>query len=199
MRYSQIMTLTESSLSRIAAHVAHHACGGITAYRGDRSREENQRANRLLVARIQSAGYGATAIFGSYIEQYGSDKAQEVSEHSFFVHNFRIDGGDELALQHWLCEQGRDFNQDSILSVPFGESARLIGTSARPDAYPPMGVEEIVGRFSGGVIAEFMSRVDNRPFIFGKVEEAVRPQTINGIRGQRILAAKNSADYISGR
>jgi hypothetical protein len=191
--------LNESSLSRIMAHSQSHACGGITAYRGDRSREENQRANQLLVARIQKAGFGATAVLGSYIEQFGSDKANEVSEHSFFVHNRNVEGDDGGELETFLIDQGSNFDQDSILSIPFGESARLIGTSVRPESYPAFGQEEIVGKFNGGVIAQFMSRVNNRPFVFRESEEVDEPQTINGRQGQHILADKDTNEFIQGK
>lgn len=189
--------ISESSLSRIAAHTKRHACGGITAYRGDRSRIENQRANRLLVARIQQAGFGATAVLGSYIEQYGSDKAHEVSEHSFFVHNYSVEGDDGGALQAFLVAQGVAFDQDSILSIPFEQLARLVGTSERPESYPSFGQEEVVGKFNGGVISQFMSRVDNRPFVFRESYEVDVPQTINGKQGQFILSEKDTGRYIS--
>jgi len=190
-------TMTESSLSRIVSHVDNHACGFITAYRGDRPHIENQRANMLLAARLRENGFGVTAVFGSYIENFGSDIANEVKEHSFFVHNPQ-DGDDNLVLEAFLCEQGQDFDQDSILSIPFDQDAYLIGTSPRETAYPPFGERERVGSIRAGEVGEFMSRVNKRPFVFREYEGYEKPQTINGIRGQKLLAEKSVADYVIG-
>lgn len=192
MRISELTIpqhLAESSLTRISKALEERACGVITAYRGDRKRSVNQRNNQLLAAKLMAKGFGITAVKGSYVENFGSQSAREVSEHSFFVTNLNVEGDDGRALEIALMALGEEFDQDSIISIPFGKKATLIGTSERSNSYPPKGQHEPVGKFKGGKAAQFMSRINNRPFVFedGGYEY---PNTVNGIRGMHLLAAK---------
>lgn len=180
----------ESSLSRIHSKIGAYATGAITAYRGEFTHKENQQRNRSLLAKLQGLGYSVTAIKGSYIENYGSDSEKEVSEHSYFVAS-KTEGDDGGKLENDLIRLGNQFDQDSILSIPYGEKARLIGTSHRENAWPSFGQRETVGDFKGGKAAEFMSRVNNRSFVFEDIEDF---GTINARWSNSILAKKDWRD-----
>lgn len=166
--------LEESSLSRIWRHTQNHESGAITAFRDDRSKQENRKANRELKALLRRKGYGVTSVDGSYIENFGSDNAREVSEPSYFV----VDLEDSGNLEKDLKKLGQMFDQDSVLIVPKGgEGAYLVGTSHREDSWPSFGERVKVGSGKYGKVAgEFLSRIRGREFAF---EEFDRPMTYN--------------------
>ena len=83
----KLKDIKESSLSRIHSKMQGSIAGTITAYRSEYSKQDNQKRNKSLVAKLMNLGYSVTAVKGSYIENYGSDDEKEVSEHSFFVEN----------------------------------------------------------------------------------------------------------------
>lgn len=184
MKLSGIKNISESSLSRLHSKMTSGIAGGITAYRSEYTKKENQQRNRSLVAKLMSLGYSVTAVRGSYIENYGSEDEKEVSEHSFIVAP-RDEKGAET-LERDLIALGQEFDQDSVLIIKNGKG-ELVGTSKRENAWPSFGAREAVGGFKGGKAAQFMSRVNDRPFVF---EEYEYPGTINGIRGLKILASK---------
>ena len=187
MKLNEIVTLNESSLSRIHGKMASHACGSITAFRGEFTYAENKARNRVLLAKLQSAGYQVTSIVGTYIENYGSEQEREANEQSFFVVN-KDKGDDGGKLQSFLESLGQAFDQDSILSIPFQGEASLVGTSKRDNAYPNFGQSESVGKFKGGKAAQFMSKINGRAFTFEDLEIL---GTNNGKRGTMILANKD--------
>ena len=178
--------LNESSLTRLHSKMQDSTTGVITAYRGEFTKRENQQRNKSLVAKLMAKGYSVTAVRGSYIENYESEDATEVSEHSFFVAPRKPEQSETL--EQDLVALGQEFDQDSVLIINNGKG-ELVGTSNRENAWPSFGKREPVGGFKGGKAAEFMSRVNDRPFIFSESYEM--PQTINGIRGLKILANKD--------
>lgn len=188
----KLQTLTEKSLSRIHSKLQSSATGAITAYRGEFNHRENRQRNRSLLSKLMAKGYSVTSINGSYIENYGSDDAKEVSEHSFFVSS-KTEGNDNGELENLLVQLGKEFDQDSILSIPFGEQACLIGTSDRDNSFPELGVKVHVGSFRGGKAGEFMSKVRNNSFIFEDIEQS---QTINGKWGTSAVAKQNWRDIV---
>ena len=179
--------LNESGLSRIHDK-AKTLAGTITAYRADYTKRENQQRNRSLLAKLMSVGYSVTSVKGSYIENYNSPDATEVSEHSFFVAPRTVE--QEQSLVADLIYLGQEFDQDSVLVIKDGKGT-LVGTSRRENAWPEFGHEEPVGGFKGGKAAEFLSRVGNRPYVFEEIEY---PKTINGLRGLKMLAKKSWKD-----
>lgn len=187
MKLKDIMN--ESSLTRLHSKMQDSTTGVITAYRGEFTKRENQQRNKSLVAKLMAKGYSVTAVRGSYIENYESEDAKEVSEHSFFVAPRKPEQSETL--EQDLVALGQEFDQDSVLIINNGKG-ELVGTSNRENAWPSFGKREPVGGFKGGKAAEFMSRVNDRPFIFSESYEM--PQTINGIRGLKILANKDWRD-----
>lgn len=184
----KLKDIHESSLSRVHSKMQGTVTGTITAYRSEYSKQDNQKRNKSLVAKLMSLNYSVTAVKGSYIENYGSDDEKEVSEHSFFV--APRDEKSAETLENDLIALGQEFDQDSVLIIKDGKG-ELVGTSHRDNAWPAFGKREPVGGFKGGKAAEFMSRVNNRSYVFEEIEG---PQTINGIRGVKILAAKDWKD-----
>lgn len=170
--------LKESSLSRVFTHIQEHDCAVISAQRNDpkdrskcgeasttntgKSPEEMNRKNsRDLKAALLSSGYGVTVVDGSYIEDFETPQAVEVSEKSFFVVNLKDSNG----FLADIASLGEKFCQDSVLIIPKGgEGAYLLGTNKSD--FPGYGDKVSVGGLKMGKEAEFMTRVKKRPFVF---------------------------------
>jgi hypothetical protein len=185
--------LKESSLSRVYEHIMEYDTAGLTAFRDnpldnskcsdsavpEESSEEralkiNLRRNKELKATLLSLGYGVTKVMGAYIEGFKSEVAKEVSEQSFFVANLQ---GDPAFFDN-MKMLGEKFCQDSVLLVPKGgKGAYLYGTNN--SEFPGYGESFEAGDFKGGEEAEFMSRVDGRPYTFTEdLDEEVLLETI---------------------
>lgn len=173
MRIHEI--LNESGLSRVYRQTRDHDYGTITAFRyapecgtGEPyTHAQNMQRNRSLLAKIRAAGYGATAIKGSYIENYGSEDAREVGENSFLIIDLQDSGNLKRDLMRW----GEEFEQDSIIYGEAGGQGVLIGTNHCPGGYPGYGKEVAQGGAIFGKTGEFMSRVAGRPFVFAEGAE----------------------------
>jgi hypothetical protein len=176
------MKVNESSLSRIWENLKDHDAGAITGFRGDNPREKNKENNRDIKIYLRSKGYSVTSVDGSYIENFGTPTAREVSEPSFVV----VDQNDTGFLHQDLIDLAQMYDQDSVLIIPKGgEDAFLHGTSKRADSFPGLGktIRAGSGKY-GKASGEFFSRIGGRQFAF---EEVNLPDTINGIRGWKIF------------
>lgn len=174
--------LNESSLSRIWDHTQSHQCGAISGYRNENTPAENKSNNRDIKAFLLTKGYGVTSIDGTYIENFNSPNEKEVKEPSFFI----VDIKDSGNLEKDLKTLGVKFDQDSVMIIPKGgKGAYLLGTSDRDDAFPSKGEKITVGSGKfGKTSGEFLSKIRGRNFAFENIE---LPNTINGIRGWKIL------------
>jgi len=154
--------IVEGGLSRNWTHMQEHDCALISAERDRYTNKENQDRGRQLEAVIMHADYGYKTERGSFIENFGTPQAVEVSEKSLFVVNLQDDPG---FFDH-MAELSEQFEQDSVLMIPKGgKGAYLVGT--HPDnTFPPYGETVTVGDFHGGVEDEFMTRTGGRPYIF---------------------------------
>ena len=175
--------INEVSLSRLFKHMIDHDTGIISAYRGKEcdkkdpekavkkyTKKENQERNRKLLALLQSMNYDVISVKGAYIENYGTDKAYEVNEHSFFV----VDRNDKKNLRTILPKLGKHFNQDSIIYILHGgHKAQLIGTKddeySNENSYPKLRKVVSYNNIKFGEKSEFMTRTSNRPFFFESV------------------------------
>ena len=156
--------LVESSLSRLYKHMVEHDSAILSAFRNEFTREENYARNRELKATLLDWGFGVTKVVGSYIENFQTPKAMEVSEQSFFVSNRE----DDPQFTEVIGELGEEYNQDSVLIIPLGAvDAYLLGTSSKGE-YPMYGAQESVGSLKMGEEAEFMSKVSDRPVTFSE-------------------------------
>ena len=119
--------LSESSLSRVQSHMSKYETAIITSHRGnleDASRcteeavqqdgESNKTRNRDLKAVLLAQGYGVTKAKGSYIEDFETPAAMEVSEDSFFVVNLKNDP----SFVDTITTLGEKYCQDSVLIIP---------------------------------------------------------------------------------
>lgn len=166
--------LEESSLSRVHGQMEDYDIAMLSAFRGmmenclDDSmctglpvaKPENLARNSRLLADLRGMGYGVTAIDGSYIEGFGEPGQREVRENSFFVVNLK----DDPAFRENITSLGKKYCQDSVIVKLKGQAPQLIGTNNA--GFPGLGQEHQQGDFVGGEIAQFMSRVRNRPFHF---------------------------------
>jgi len=177
--------LSESGLSRVWTHIEKHDTAIISAFRDDplnnaecaydSEREEkgntalqvNKDRNHDLKAALLYNRYGVTKTDGAYIENYlDPEKAIEVKEDSLFVVNLNNDPD----FFQTIDKLGQMFCQDSVLVIPRGgRDAFLLGTNN--SEWPGLGNKEMVGKFRAGEEAEFMTRVNKRPFTFGEIEE----------------------------
>ena len=154
--------LTESGLSRLYQHMMEHDSAIISAFRNEYTNKQNYERSRELKAQLLSAGYGVTKIDGSYIENFETPEAIEVSEQSLFISN----RGGAADFINEIARLGEEYEQDSVLIIPEGgQDAYLLGTRQGND-FPPFGQQITVGNVKMGGEAEFMSRVKGRPFVF---------------------------------
>lgn len=177
--------MNETSLSRVKSKLDSHAVGFITAFRDEYTRKENLKRNKQLRAQLQILKYNLTPVKGNYIEDYGKPNAKEVAENTFLVVS-KIEGADPK-LEKDLIKLGIKWDQDSILSVPFGKGAVLIGTNKT--GYPGWMVRETKTTAKYGEGSKFFSRINGRKMEF--LDEA------NGMMGrwaQDTIAEKDWRD-----
>lgn len=177
-------TVNESSLSRLHAHMKEHDAGTITAYRSEYTKKENQQRNQSLLAKLSAKRYQITGVMGSYIENWGQgpEKEKEVREHVYFV----VDANDTGTLEADLRQLGEEFEQDSIMFIPKGQSTGILwGTSKKPGLFIAYGKNLSLSNAVWGERGEFMTKVKNRPFFFESVEteEIVLPEGYFGRMG----------------
>jgi hypothetical protein len=125
--------------------------------------ESNQARNRDLKATLLAMAYGVTKVDGSYIENFETPEAKEVSEESLFAVNLQDDPGFVETIQ----KLGEKYCQDSVLIIPQGgKGAYLYGTNNTE--FPGYGQQMNVGDAKFGEEAEFMSKVNGRPVTMGE-------------------------------
>jgi len=176
----------ESSLSRVYKQSLEFDTGTITAYRSANDcnegkpffRKDNQKRNKILSSKLLKMGYGITKVKGSYIENYKSANAKEVSEESFLVVDLKARG----TLKKDLISLGSEFEQDSITYAPAGNTDYyLISSNTCPEGYPgfgKIGKEVKLGKPQFSKDGEFFSRVNGRPFVFENINEDYVSKTI---------------------
>ena len=172
--------LKESGLSRVLQHIEAHDCAILTAFRNDpkdmskcakgsvddndqkdNTRALNKRRNRDLKAMLLGFDYGVTAVDGSYIENFEQPDQIEVKEDSFFVVNLNDDPDFVRNVQ----EMAEKFCQDSVIIIPQGGKAAYLYGTNKSD-FPGYGEKVELGDLKMGKEAEFMTRVNKRPFTF---------------------------------
>lgn len=208
MKQSFRVHLSESSLSRIQDKLTKHAIGALTTFRGNLTRRENLQRNRKLLAELRINKLQITKVMGNYIENYNpklSDeeiqalppekRPNEVGEEYFIAVN-PTEGDDNGVLEELLFKLGEKFEQDTILSVPFGQGAFLITTSDYNTDDNSKGTRTPQGKAIFGEIGEFLSRINGRPFVFKEAIDIEEIKTIGGFRGAHALKDTNTNDVI---
>jgi len=166
--------LKESGLSRLYQHMTEHESAILTAYRNDTADmtqcmepgdlpEKNQIRNRNLKATLLAMNVGVTKVDGSYIEDFNTPSAKEVSENSLFCVNLK----DDSDFFGTIKRLGEKYCQDSVLLIPKGgKDAYLFGTNKSD--FPGYGQSVGVGDAKFGDEAEFMTKVGGRPMTMGE-------------------------------
>jgi len=180
--------LNESGLSRLHHHMQEHDCAILTAFRNDAADmsqcaqgaeepsegENNKTRNRDLKATLLGMKIGVTKVDGSYIEDFETPQAIEVSEDSLFCVNLK----DDSSFFETIARLGQKYCQDSVLCIPKGgKGAFLLGTNNAD--FPGFGEKMSVGDTKFGSEAEFMTKVRNRPFTFNEGLETYKDLSKN--------------------
>ena len=193
--------VNESGLSRIYKHIQEHDCIVITAFRGDTNDDskctdraviggDNMERNRDLKATLLGLGYGITKVDGSYIEDFETPLAKEVKEDSLFCVNLN----DDVDFVERLASLSEKFCQDSIIVFPKGgKGAHLMGTNNAE--FPGYGKKSMQGDLSMGQEAEFMTRVNNRPFT---TKEGIELETYKKLPRLQRMAVRSIQKKILG-
>ena len=184
--------LTESSLSRVYGHIMEHDSAILTTFRNEYTRKQNYERNRELKAQLLTMGYGVTKVAGSFIENFETPQAIEVSEQSFFVSN----RGEAPGFFDSIEGLGQQYEQDSVLIIPkAGQGAYLIGTKEGND-FPPFGEHITVGDLKMGREDEFMSKVSGRPIVFKDKDIKEELQTYKKLSRNQRWAVKKMVERL---
>jgi len=163
-----LITLLESSLSRTKQYMENYDCCTISAFRPE---DENgneltkkQKKNRSgeLGKYLKQNGYIHFLVDGSWVDGYGTDTPKESKEITYFVVNNLKQNFDEFVND--MKQLGNKYDQDSIMIYPKEKKPYLIGTSKRENAFPSYNQKEQLGKVKFGKEAEFMTRVNGRPY-----------------------------------
>jgi len=163
--------LNESSLNRVLSFIRKHDCSIITAFRSSLINcvdnedgkklniRDNKSRNKHLKSALISLGYGVTNVRGTYVENFLSDNQIEVSEDSYFVVNLSND----KTFTDKIKKLGEMFCQDSVMIVEQGGNNNYLFGTNKSD-FPGYGEKIELGHFKPGIEAEFMTKVNGRPF-----------------------------------
>ena len=199
--------LSESGLSRVRRHMLEHDCAIITAHRDDPTdtslcvssaddidpTANNKIRNRDLKAVLLSKRFGVASVDGSYIENFDTPQAMEVSEASFFCVNLK----DDPEFNNVVKDLGKKYCQDSVLIIPMedGAPAYLYGTNNAE--FPGLDQSIEVGSAKFGGDAEFMSKVGNRPFAFGENTAPILETYEDLSRNQRMAVKAIAKSFLN--
>ena len=189
----------ETSLSRVWSFGQKYDIASITSFRKNMinclnyndkqiegkeySKKENIERNRDLYAFLLQKGYGVTKVKGSYIENFNTPKAMEVSEDVYFV----INNTNDPEFFGTIIKLGKYFCQDSVLLKPKEGKAYLYGTNN--SEFPGLDQKFDLGEFKGGLESEFMTRIgkSKRPFVYAE-DFNVNSRKIILDRSKRVLS-----------
>ena len=134
--------------------MTEHDSAILSAFRDEFTKKENYERNRELKARLLERGYGVTKVAGSYIENFQTPKAMEVSEESFFVSNRKddpqfievISGLGESVGSLKMGEESEFMSRVSGRPVTFSESLETYENLSRNSKWA---VKKLVERLKG--------------------------------------------------
>lgn len=105
--------INEASLNRIHQHTHGRNIGILSAYRGERTHADNEKAYREMTNKIRTAGFGYIKAHGGYYENKGTPEERYVKERSVIVVGKK--GADNGHLLGHLKKWGKEYNQDGII------------------------------------------------------------------------------------
>lgn len=176
----------ESGSSRVQEKLRTSSTGAITAYSSEFTYDENKKRNRSLLAKLLYKKYCVMSVNATFIEQYYKSSDAELIEHAYFVAS-AIVGDDNGALESSLVALGEEFDQNCILSIPFGGAAKLIGITSGEYVNPCNEAENSLHVGSKGKSIEFVNGLRNGLFV---TRDIAPPDTINGMWGISLCANK---------
>ena len=151
------------SLSRMHGHLeSGKTVGFISAHRGDKSPEENNKRAKQLHADLKAKGYSPVPVKGEYVEDH-EVKKMKVKEKTFMVHHH-----DHKQIHRDVKELGGKHEQDSVLTVSKKHGSNLHGTGK--STWIKKGEKMRVGSSKVSNVnkpADFGTRVGGKSFQFG--------------------------------
>lgn len=161
-----------SNTSRIYAKLKKGATGAIAFYRVEFSHAENLKRQRSLYAKLitKTNTFSVTTIHGSYIETMDSVDHDELATVTFFVSQ-KYDGNDNGRLKDILVSLGKEFDQESVLSMPFEGAAQIIGTTHREKSSPKFDEALTIDSFSFGKASEYLDKINKRLFVIADIQD----------------------------
>ena len=169
--------MDESKQSRSFQHIQERPIGIISAFRGSDERgvpiplATNLKNSRALKGELRSAGFGPIQVSGTFVENFGTDKATSVREDSYFVPG---KPGENRKLKSTLIRLGKNYIQAAVLFKPDdSDEAIVIGT--KEGEWPGMGVEVIAGKWKVGSVGQFYSKMRGRGERSFRFESTAQP------------------------
>ena len=149
--------------SRIYAKLKNSATGAIAFYRAEYTHAENLKRQKSLYLKLITVTntLSVTTIKGSYIEKINSVAPDELEGVTFFVTQ-KYDGDDNGRLKDILVSLGKEFEQDSVLYIPFNGAAQIIGTTRRENSSPKFDETLTVDPVKFTTASNYLEKINNR-------------------------------------
>lgn len=158
--------ISESSLSRVFLKYKECQSGTISAFRGERTYNENKELSKNLKRELLALGYSVTRIIGKYVQDYQGMNQKEVKEESYIV----FDCTNRGQLKDDLKKLAKKYEQDCIAFAEPGEDYYFYGVCGWPGPGKKLKAGKPV--FGSKEFLPFASAIKNRQFIF-KVDESI--------------------------
>lgn len=156
--------LNEASLGRFYNHLnnPNNVIAVLTAYRNEKTKEENEKNNNFLKKFIKSAKFGFVRMEGGYVENTEGKEVDVTDEISFAIFTSKER---EKELYNFVVSMGKKFEQDSILFVDKDKKAYWVST--REDStVGPIGSKKILGDFHAKGLSGYFSKIGKKKFSF---------------------------------
>jgi len=139
----KVQRLVETSVSRLLTHFNETGFAVLTAYRGERTPEENAAKLGELKGKVRDAGYSFIPIEGRGREQHPDGTETIASEPGVFIPEKPL-YKDAPELLGFALQLGRDYDQTSILyKSPTGPVEEVLcATGEVKSTMPRFGVKE---------------------------------------------------------
>jgi len=125
--------LNEVKLSRVYNHfTGKRPVGIITAFRGERTAEENLRANRALASELKNAGFGFVWVDGAWVENTNTPEETHEKEISMLV---IADKGEDQKLFDALKDGARKYEQEGFVFKGVDGKVGVYNAQGKEDIY----------------------------------------------------------------
>jgi hypothetical protein len=110
----KVQRIVETSVSRLLTHFDETGFAVLTAYRGEKTKEENEANLDKLKRQVRTSGYSFIPIIGKGREQHPDGTETIASEPSIFIPDKPRHYG-AIDLRDLVVELGNDYQQTSVL------------------------------------------------------------------------------------